>query len=164
MPSSANDASADGLGTGTATGVSENWFVRKARIPGLVTETASVTVRLVVAAKVVLALGVETEAERDLPFESVSVSANDPGGAVPKSAREASVIGSLEGAVTVYEIEPLRVTPPTKLNPKFSPGSFVVSTGLTDTSDAGRDPLLVKDTPEIVLSSTVHVAFVPPER
>jgi hypothetical protein len=121
-------------------------------------------VRLVVAAKVVFALSTEFEAERDLPFESVSVSLNDPGGAVPVSVREASVIGSFEGAVMAYEIVSLRAAVETNNRSNFSPGSFVTSTGSTVTSLGGTTEELLFDIPEIVLSRTVQVALVPPER
>jgi hypothetical protein len=135
-PSNAKDANGDGFGTGT-TGVSEKLFCSSAKVAS-VTENASVTVRLVVAAKVVLALDTEIEAERLLPFESVSVLSPDApsASAVAKKAREASVIGSLEGAVIVYEMEPFTVVV-LRLGMNTSPGSFVTGCGLTEMSDAG---------------------------
>lgn len=65
-PSNANDD-----GSGTVVGVSENWFVRKSRIPE-VTVPESVRVRLVVGAKAMLSVSEEFDAESDLPFDSTS--------------------------------------------------------------------------------------------
>src|SRR5262249_49679257 len=103
-PSSANDANGEGFGTGTATGVSENRFSIVSISCPVPRDRASITLRLVTAAKVMGAgFKLEFEAERDWPFgKPVSVTANDP---IPVIASDASVIGSLGGAVMVYEIE-----------------------------------------------------------
>jgi hypothetical protein len=155
MPSNARD---DGSGT-PATGVSENWFVTDNRIAEL-TEALSVTVRLVAAEeKLVLSLSmVLEEADRESPFDSVSVSPNTGEGIVgnsdPEIASDASVIGSFAGAVMVNEIvapAELRLTSPIS---KVSPGLFTSVTGVTGTWK-GATPVAV--TPEIVLSFTVQL-------
>ena len=95
-PSNAKD---DGSGVAVA-GVSENWFVMLNRPPTYV----SVTVRLGVGAKAMLAVGEDSEAERVLPFERVSVTWNVTPALSKTTASDASVIGSLAGAVIVNRI------------------------------------------------------------
>src|SRR5262249_9438793 len=125
MPRRANE---DGSGT-AAVGVSENRFSIVSISCPNPRDRASVTLRLVAAVEVMgWWVKLEFEVGRDLPFgKPVSVTANDP---IPVIASDASVIGSLDGAVMVYEIEEAMETAP---GPKsnFSPGSPVTSTGVT---------------------------------
>jgi len=110
-PSNTSD---DGSGA-PVTGVSENWFVTETRTEPPLLETLSITLKLVAAEeKLLLSLSLVfelvTEADRDVPFDSISVSpkwGEVPEPSCPVIASDASVIGSLDGAVMVYEMLPL---------------------------------------------------------
>jgi len=121
----------------------------------------SVTVRLVVAAKVVLSLVEEADAESEPPFDSVSETRGRS--EVPEIASDASVIGLLDGVAMVKVIvEVAAVLGPTE---NSRPGLLVAVTGSVGKSKAEKDgDVLLNVTLLIVASSTVQVALAPPER
>lgn len=133
----------------------------------------SVTVRLIVGAKVMLSVSTEFDADIDLPFDNISETWNEApivGNNSPLIASDASVMGRFDGAVMVYVIVkvlgPVPIALPIDWNE--SPGLLVVRIGSTPGKNDGSIKLLgatsVSVIPLIVLSSTVQPAWAPPEK
>lgn len=147
MASNAKDA-----GSGAVViGVSEKWCITSDNIASPVAERLSVTLRLVPAEKVVLS-PIGPEAESDLPFESISVTAKlaPP----PTICSDAPVMGSLDGAVIVNEMVPM-LSETKSPNMKWRPGLFASVSGRTSVKPGSTAP--ETDIPEMVLSFTVQL-------